>query len=1136
MPSGATGGDALRIEYSAARFCEDGTDPIAGITGEAGGTFSSTSGLVFISTSTGQVDLSATTPGSYIVTYTAPSSAVATTSISIDSIPVVSAGADVAICNGENTVLTATGAITYLWSTGETTASVTVDPTTNTTFTVTGYNGACSATDSVDVTVYALPTVAITGVLTYCAGASTTLTATAGLSTYLWSTGATTQSINVTAGSYTVTGTDSNGCSATSSASTVTELPLDTAAVTYSAASYCQMPTGALAVDGYYPLYTTESASNAVSSDGTSHTHVLNSITYYMPNAGVVIYHGTYSLTTSPTITGQSGTFNSPSGLSIDANGVIDKNASTAGTYSVIYTTNGSCPITVTNPITITALDTATFTYSSSAYCDNVSDPTPTKSATGTFSSSTGLSINSTTGEVDLDASTAGTYVIGFVTNGSCPNSSIQSLTVNAAPTVAITGTLSYCVGNSTTLTATAGLSSYLWSSGETTQAITVNSAGGYSVTGTDSNGCSNTSATSTVTELPLDNAAFTYSASSFEPTDADPTPTITGLTGGTFSAGSGLVFVDSGTNTGSSTGEIDLSASTAASYTITYDTTSSGSSVCPNTSTFSLAVTAAYSSFQMQFSVTSGVEKTITIPSTTGSSFTVDWGDGTTTTETGGSISHTYNVGGSGTTSNPIVSIGAESDTGPFTALTFVSGGSKADLLDVPQWGDIEFSTFFRMFYSCSNLDVSATDTPDLTNCTNFSNAFYNCGSLTGTLSGVNFNWTFNGGSLNFEQMFMRSELFNGDISNWNTSGATNFNSMFSCYGRSQGAFNRNLNSWDTSSVTGMSSMFYNQSFNGNISNWDTSSVTGMSSMFIYCTSFNQDIDTKDTGTRLAWDVSGVTNFSNMLSYASAFNQDISNWKIYTGASSVNFSAMFSNTTNFNYSINTAQVTIGSGAYQQTYLAWDTQRVTNMYQTFNNSGFNGSISNWDTSSATTMNSMFLSSSFNQPITSQSVTVGSGSNQRTYNAWDVSLVSDTFRMFRNNTNFNQDLSSWDVSSLSNIGQMFYSSVFNQNISDWNIINLSNGSFCFVANNIITTENYTDSIVGWAVTVYNNSGSPSTVNFSGNGQTFDGTRTSDNASGQTYVAKYGANWPSAWTNNNAQDAFDYLTTTLSWSIN
>ena len=604
IPSGATGGGAiLRIEYSSARFCEDGTDPIPGITGDTGGTFSSTTGLVFISTSTGQVDLSASTPGSYVVTYTAPSSETATTSISIDSIPVVSAGADVAICTGNSTVLTASGATTYSWSTGETTASITVDPTTNTTYTVTGFNGACSATDSVDVTVHPLPSVSISGTLTYCVGASTTLDAGAGFASYSWSSGETTQTIIATAGNYTVTVTDSNGCSNTSAQVTVTELPLDVATVVYDSSSYCQVPTGALAVDGYYPLYSTESASNAVSSDGTSHSHVLGGVTYYMPNAGVVMYHGTYSLTATPTITGESGTFNSPSGLSIDANGVIDKNASTAGTYSVEYTTTGSCPITVTNSITITALDNATFAYGSSAYCDNVSDPTPTKSATGTFSSSTGLSINTSTGEVDLDASTAGTYVIGFVTNGSCPNSSIQTLTINAAPTVAISGTLSYCAGSNTTLTATAGLSSYLWSSGETTQSITA-TAGSYTVTGTDANGCSTTSSSVTVTETPLDNAGFSYSASSYEPTDADPTPTITGLTGGTFSAGSGLVFVDSGTNTGSSTGEIDLSASTLASYTITYDTTSSGSSVCPNTSTqtVEIAVAGIANNYSMNF------------------------------------------------------------------------------------------------------------------------------------------------------------------------------------------------------------------------------------------------------------------------------------------------------------------------------------------------------------------------------------------------------------------------------------------------------------------------------------------------------------------------------------------------------
>lgn len=167
-----------------------------------------------------------------------------------------------------------------------------------------------------------------------------------------------------------------------------------------------------------------------------------------------------------------------------------------------------------------------TITYSANAYCDGIGDtPQPTvagNTGSGTFSSTTGLTINSSTGIIDVDASTKGaTYLVTY--------------------------------------------------------------------TDTDSD-----TATANITLNDLDNAAFAYSASSYEPTDADPTPTITGLTGGTFSSTSGLVFVDSGTNTGSSTGEIDLSATTIASYTITYDTTSSGSSVCPNTSTQTVEVAVA--------------------------------------------------------------------------------------------------------------------------------------------------------------------------------------------------------------------------------------------------------------------------------------------------------------------------------------------------------------------------------------------------------------------------------------------------------------------------------------------------------------------------------------------------------------
>ena len=49
-----------------------------------------------------------------------------------------------------------------------------------------------------------------------------------------------------------------------------------------------------LALDGYFPLYETEEASNAAG-NGYSHTHTIDGVTYYMPNGGVTIYHGNYT-------------------------------------------------------------------------------------------------------------------------------------------------------------------------------------------------------------------------------------------------------------------------------------------------------------------------------------------------------------------------------------------------------------------------------------------------------------------------------------------------------------------------------------------------------------------------------------------------------------------------------------------------------------------------------------------------------------------------------------------------------------------------------------------------------------------------------------------------------------------------
>ena len=138
------------------------------------------------------------------------------------SAPTVTASASpTAICNGQTSVITASGANTYSWNTGGNTASITVTPSSTTTYSVTGTSTAgCTGTATVSVTVNSLPTVTATASSsTICNGATSVLTA-SGANTYSWNTGGNTASITVTPSStttYTVTGTTTAGCTSTAS-------------------------------------------------------------------------------------------------------------------------------------------------------------------------------------------------------------------------------------------------------------------------------------------------------------------------------------------------------------------------------------------------------------------------------------------------------------------------------------------------------------------------------------------------------------------------------------------------------------------------------------------------------------------------------------------------------------------------------------------------------------------------------------------------------------------------------------------------------------------------------------------------------------------------------------------------------
>ncbi len=134
----------------------------------------------------------------------------ATASVTVNPLPTVTVNSPTTICAGDTGTLTASGASTYTWSNGANASSILVNPSSSSTYTVTGMSAAnCISQPTVAiVNIAPNPTVSISGNTTICIGQNTTLTA-SGATTYTWSTGDVASSVtfnpSITTG-YTVTG------------------------------------------------------------------------------------------------------------------------------------------------------------------------------------------------------------------------------------------------------------------------------------------------------------------------------------------------------------------------------------------------------------------------------------------------------------------------------------------------------------------------------------------------------------------------------------------------------------------------------------------------------------------------------------------------------------------------------------------------------------------------------------------------------------------------------------------------------------------------------------------------------------------------------------------------------------------
>ena len=503
--------------------------------------------------STVNITASPTTTSTYTVTgNTLGCINTATGTITVNPIPVVSVALST-VCQGVFGTLTASGANSYLWSSGDVTAGINYAPATTTTYTVIGTSLGCSDTVTGIITVNPIPTVTVTST-TICIGQAATLTAN-GANSYLWSNGATTNSITVSPASttsYTVTG-NSLGCTSTAIGN-VTVNPLPTPVVSPATICNGQGGPGTLIAGGANSyLWSTGATTIAMTASPTvTTTYTVTGNTLGCLNTAT----GVITVNPIPIVTATSATICNGQSAALTAGGAssytwstgastvnITASPTTTSTYTVTGNTLG-CINTATGTITVNPIPVVSVALST--VCQGVFG-TLTASGANSYLWSSG----DVTAGINYAPATTTTYtVIG--TSLGCSDTVIGIITVNPLPVVSV-ASKTICSGQAATLTAN-GANSYTWSDGSVTKSITksptINTT--YTVTG-NSLGCLGT-ATVNITVNPI-------------PVMSVISDTVCRSYAGTLTAGTADSYLWS---TGATTNTLTQSPLSTTSYTVT--------------------------------------------------------------------------------------------------------------------------------------------------------------------------------------------------------------------------------------------------------------------------------------------------------------------------------------------------------------------------------------------------------------------------------------------------------------------------------------------------------------------------------------------------------------------------------------
>ena len=448
-------------------------------------------------------------PGTYTVNSTKNGCTVSS-SVTITAFPnyEIDLGNDINLCDGQSTTINGftSGTASYLWNTGATTSSITVNSVGDYILTGTSTNG-CTDSDTITVNMFPAPTVDLGADIEACENDVINIGQSISGATYLWNTGATTSHIDVTTtGQYILTATIGNCSDVDTIQVNFTNIPVISLPNTlefcegdsielnafYSADATYLWHNGS--TNSTYTSYNAETAWVTVNDNGCTFTDttIITTNPYPITNLGADL-----TLCEGETAT-----------LTVQESGATYLWNTTEITQSIDVTTTGVYTVEVTLN-GCTSYDTIEVTFEETPVTNLGNDVELCDGDSVTFDAF----YSATATYLWHDGSTNSTYTSNStelvwvtVTLGSCSYTDSVQVTVFPTPTMDLGPDLVACDGETVTIGDPVTGATYLWNTGATTATIDVTASNTYSVTATLGNCSYSDTIVVTFEETPITN------------------------------------------------------------------------------------------------------------------------------------------------------------------------------------------------------------------------------------------------------------------------------------------------------------------------------------------------------------------------------------------------------------------------------------------------------------------------------------------------------------------------------------------------------------------------------------------------------------------------------------------------------